>query len=147
MTIIIRPASKEDLEKLVEADMKIFGEDGWDYEQFEIMLQDGDGVVSCYSIIEADGKMAAYGGVGMGKTMTIENLAVYPEYRNRGYGTMLIRHFLDIAEKNGYMEVFLEVDVTNTAAISLYKSLGFRTVDTLKGYYASSDAYYMKLDL
>ncbi len=44
----------------------------------------------------------------------------------------------------GAEEVYLEVRVSNTPAINLYKKLDYRVVDLIKGYYHDGeDAYIM----
>ena len=43
---------------------------------------------------------------------------------------------------------FLEVRVTNTAAVDLYKKLGFAVSRTVRGYYADGEgAYVMEIKL
>ncbi|MGF1515467.1 MAG: GNAT family N-acetyltransferase [Elainellaceae cyanobacterium] len=57
----------------------------------------------------------------------IGNLAVAPEYRNRGIGRQLLSQC--IAEANA-TAVFISVDIDNPRAQKLYESLGFRVTET-----------------
>jgi len=77
----------------------------------------------------------------------IVSLAVLPEYRGRGIGRALMKEALrKLRAVYGCDEVYLEVRVTNTQAINLYHSLGFKVVKVAKGYYVDGeDAYVMAL--
>lgn len=55
----------------------------------------------------------------------LSNLAIYPEYRGKGFGSMMMQtEFL----KAGNLKVVLDVDKDNSEAISLYEKLGFITI-------------------
>ena len=70
------------------------------------------------------------------------SIATHPEKRGQGLGTTLLRHVFDAAH---VARVFLEVDVNNTSAISLYRKLGFATLGVRKKYYAQkTDALVMR---
>ena len=82
---------------------------------------------------------------GILKRGHIVSIAVLPEYRRRGIGSDLLRGAMD-ALKNVYgcKEVYLEVRVSNTPAISLYNKFGFQKVKIIRGYYLDGeDAYLM----
>ena len=71
-------------------------------------------------------------GMGEGELL---NLAVAPESRRNGVAKALLRAFL--GEFPG--GAFLEVRESNAAALSLYKSLGFKEVTRRAGYYHAPD--------
>ena len=50
-------------------------------------------------------------------------------------GRELLRRFIDDAHRLGAEQIFLEVRVSNIAAIALYASEGFATVGRRDGYY------------
>lgn len=56
-------------------------------------------------------------------------LTVRPEARRRGLGAMLTRSALQRADQAGADRAFLQVEVTNVAAVELYAGLGFEVVD------------------
>jgi ribosomal-protein-alanine N-acetyltransferase len=67
-----------------------------------------------------------------------------PQYRRRGIAQALIKRALDGMQFYKAKQCFLEVRVTNDAAISLYKNLGFAVTRTINGYYSDGeDAYVM----
>ena len=75
----------------------------------------------------------------------IVSIAVLPEYRRRGIATKLMVNVMKtLKEHYKCSEVYLEVRVSNTPAISLYEKLGFEKVKIIKGYYLDGeDAYIM----
>lgn len=79
----------------------------------------------------------------------ITNVAVLPEYRNKGIAGSLISELIDICKANDISKVRLEVRQTNTPAISLYEKFGFYKVGIRKNYYShpKEDAVLMDLDI
>lgn len=57
------------------------------------------------------------------KAVGIGDLEIYPEYRNKGYGTQAIKHIIDKYKKD-YDLIYCYVDKNNEGAIRLYKKLG-----------------------
>jgi ribosomal-protein-alanine N-acetyltransferase len=78
----------------------------------------------------------------------IISIAVLAEYRGRGIGYNLMSEALKRLKECGATEVYLEVRVSNTPAIELYKKLGFKAHKIIKEYYRDGeDAYLMVKDL
>lgn len=63
------------------------------------------------------------------------NIAVHPDYRNRGVATELIMELTQQLKKRGSRGLMLEVRESNSAAISLYKKHGFVQVGCRRNYY------------
>lgn len=63
------------------------------------------------------------------------NLAVDPDYRNRGIGRELVAQLIKRLKENEVTCLTLEVRVSNTPAVNLYNSLGFCEVGRRPGYY------------
>lgn len=73
-------------------------------------------------------------------------LAVSPDMRRKGVGTMLMERFLEASIKKGAKVLSLEVRKGNVAAMEFYKKLGFQPIDVIKGYYNDGeDAYQMQM--
>ena len=68
----------------------------------------------------------------------ILNVAVLPEYRRQGIAQELILQAIDIAKAKGAQYVYLEVRVSNIAAINLYKKHGFYQIGLRKEYYSDN---------
>jgi len=78
----------------------------------------------------------------------IISVAVMPEARRLGIASGLVKEALSALWNLHADECFLEVRVTNDAAIRLYEKLGFQIARTIQRYYYdSSDAYVMAKDL
>ncbi|PCN50791.1 ribosomal-protein-alanine N-acetyltransferase [Candidatus Geothermarchaeota archaeon ex4572_27] len=79
----------------------------------------------------------------------VVSIAVLPEYRKRGIGTSLLKEAIKaLKERWGCQDVYLEVRISNTPAINLYKKLGFTISYVRRGYYRDGeDAYEMSLKL
>lgn len=65
----------------------------------------------------------------------ILTLVVGDDVRKRGLGQTLMRSHMARLAAMGVRALFLEVEETNRAAISLYEKLGFRDVGQRGGYY------------
>ena len=99
-----------------------------------------------YLVVEEDGGISAQIGVRhvLGE-LHVTTIAVRPERRRRGHARALIGAALAAYPRARC--VHLEVRPTNTAAIHLYESLGFRTTGRRPRYYGDEDALLMTLDL
>lgn len=65
----------------------------------------------------------------------INNIAVSRPFRRMGYGKGLLLSLEDIARSENASFITLEVRESNFPAISLYASLGYKTVGKRKGFY------------
>ncbi|MBD2105084.1 ribosomal protein S18-alanine N-acetyltransferase [Leptolyngbya sp. FACHB-261] len=62
-------------------------------------------------------------------------LAVHPDQRRRGLGSLLLWSLLNQARGLGLAWATLEVRVSNTPALNLYGQYGFKEVGRRRGYY------------
>ncbi|MBQ8945155.1 MAG: GNAT family N-acetyltransferase [Clostridia bacterium] len=60
-----------------------------------------------------------------GERLYFSRLIVKKEERGRGYGEAISQFMLNLAKDKGFAEIALGVDCDNTAAVNLYKKLGF----------------------
>ena len=65
----------------------------------------------------------------------IVSLGVVPGMRNMGIGVALISALAETATDRGAQRLFLEVRRSNSAALALYRSTGFKTVGVRCRYY------------
>ena len=82
------------------------------------------GVISGYSIMSITGAEAH-----------LLNLCVHPSCQRLGYGRRLLDAVLLRADELAVEQVYLEVRPSNTIAIALYESIGFRLIGTHPSYY------------
>jgi [ribosomal protein S18]-alanine N-acetyltransferase len=104
-----------------------------------------DALAAGYSTVvgEVDGAIVAYGVLVLGPgEAQLLNLTVVGALRRRGIGRALLRRFLTDVVRLGAEQCFLEVRVSNAAAIALYSAEGFVAVARRVAYYppASADA-------
>jgi len=78
----------------------------------------------------------------------ILTLAVAPDARGRGLGTVLLSVAVEHAHREGARAMFLEVGASNVPARALYKRFGFGEVGMRKAYYGGNeDALILRVDL
>lgn len=80
-----------------------------------------------YFGIFVDGRLAAMAGQRMHPVPYLEVSAVctYPDFRGKGYARAVMLHVMKLIVDNSFIP-FLHVLNTNTTAIQLYESIGFR---------------------
>lgn len=139
----IREMIVEDVEVVYELECLLFGKSAWpketlisDMESFDFdVLVENDQIIG-YCSLMVNGDYA-----------DVLNIGVHPEFRQQGYGTMLMKHMIAKADLYEVKNVTLEVRVSNFKAISLYESLGFIRVAKRKQYYQDGeDALLMILE-
>ena len=72
---------------------------------------------------------------------TLMDICVHPEHQGNGFGTILLKQFINQAKKLGAEKVFLEVRAKNIAAQMLYINHGFVESGRRTGYYPSEIGY------
>jgi len=69
----------------------------------------------------------------------INIVAVEPDLRRQGLATMLMRHLLAEAAREGARRALLEVRRSNEPALRLYEALGFIVAGVRRNYYTHPD--------
>ena len=105
------------------------------------MLASSFGTESFIGILaDDDGDIAGYGGVTVAAdSADIGNVAVAEAYRRGGVGAALLNALCDEAKRRGAARVFLEVRVSNSAAMLLYLKNGFKGVYARTRYYPDGE--------
>ncbi|KAL1938973.1 hypothetical protein VTO73DRAFT_11126 [Trametes versicolor] len=76
----------------------------------------------------------------------IAMLSVHKNWRKRGIASSLVRRSIEVMKKHGVEEVVLETEYDNSAALSLYESLGFIREKRLYRFYLNGkDAFRLVL--
>ena len=65
----------------------------------------------------------------------IITIATRPQIQRRGVARQLLARQLDAFARQGVRQVFLEAAASNTAALGLYRAMGFKETGRRKGYY------------
>lgn len=66
-------------------------------------------------------------------------VAVDPLQRRQGLGRQVLQALLSHGQRQGAERATLEVAASNTAAVALYRALGFRDAGIRRGYYRNGD--------
>ena len=96
--------------------------------------------VAIYICAELNGKAVGYAGMWqIFDEGHITNIAVHPEFRNSGVGSVLMEALLRIAGERGILALILEVRRSNHSAQALYRKYGFEEGGKRKAYYADNN--------
>ena len=127
------PMIQNHLDEVLAIERKSFT-NPWSKRDFEYGLRDEQ----CLSVVALlDGKVISYGvGYFVFVEFHLANLAVAPSLRRQGFGKRLLRWILERSSKRDAQVITLEVRASNTAAIQLYRKLGFRQVALRRNYYS-----------
>lgn len=131
------PGTAEDINAVMKVMDDAFGDkfgEAWTRSQLSGILPMG-GVFLMIAIEEVNTSVV---GFSLFRTVANESelllIAVVPGEQRRGVGTLLLRHFLDRARKDGVSRVHLEVRDGNPA-IDMYHMAGFSPVGRRRNYY------------
>jgi ribosomal-protein-alanine N-acetyltransferase len=112
------------------------------------IVAEENGEVVGYIMCRIEVGLSNFGFSGLMKKGHIVSIAVLPQYRHKGIGEALIKSAMEGMRLYNAKQCFLEVRVTNTPAINLYKKLGYEITRTIRGYYSDGeDAYVMSKKL
>lgn len=143
--VSVRDLTPADLGWVADQEKAIFGTSAWSPELIATDFARG---FRRYRGLEIDGALAGYAVFGFdGDAFHLMNLAIAPDARGGGLSRVLMEDFLAEARRLGVAEAWLEVAVTNDAALALYRSHGFEDVRVRRRYYQPEgvDALVMRL--
>lgn len=144
----IRTARVSDLDALMALEEQGFTSDRFTSTQVRGLITKAQGAAL---VIEAGGRIAGSAFVLWRKGSSVARLysiAMDPAFRGRGLGRQLMEAAEEAAAAQACTAMSLEVRTDNTAAIALYRKLGYRVTRTLEGYHEDgADAYKMVRDL
>ena len=145
---VIEYAQAEDLDELTELELKCFPEEPWSRGMLmEELGNDAALFIVARETLE-DGKSRILGYLVAWMIPPFEcqigSIAVLPEERRRGIAASLMKVLCGSCSILDIENIYLEVRVSNTAAIELYKRFFFEITGVRKNYYQDGeDAYNM----
>lgn len=133
----IRLWKYEDILRISEIEKECFPKEPWTFQ----MLASSFGSDNfCGLLAEDGGEIIGYGGFTSAQdTADIDNIAVVENFRRSGVAKALLSELCKRAEKQGVKKLFLEVRVSNFAAMSLYLKFGFKGVYARSRYYPDGE--------
>lgn len=103
-------------------------------------------------VLERDGKLIAYAVMSTAvEESHLLTIVVADDEQGKGYGKMMLNKVIEMAVSDNAKTMYLEVRISNKAAIQLYHQRGFNELGIRKNYYPAEkgreDALILALDL
>ncbi len=139
-----------DIPVLASYEKELFPYSPWSTAQFKEEFA-GIPATRFMSVAEIDNQIVGYCGVFLpapGVEADVLTVAVLPDFRRQGIAREFMRQIGEWAKDRGASALMLEVEKSNSAAIELYKSLGYMQISVRMDYYGpGQDAFVMRKEL
>ncbi len=130
--LAIKEMTPEDVPEVAALERQVFSAP-WSENGFLDSLRSQD---TLYLTVWQEDKLVGYCGFLQSfDEADIMNVAVAPDYRNRGVGRRMLQELMQRGGGRGILRYTLEVRQSNAAAIHLYEKLGFVSVGIRKNFY------------
>jgi ribosomal-protein-alanine N-acetyltransferase len=130
--VSIRFMEKKDIEQILLIEQRSFPAP-WTSKAYYSELQNK---FARYFVLLEQERVIGYAGMWLfAGESHITTIAVHPDYRSRGYGRMLMATLIEYSKEHHADTMILEVRVSNSSAIRLYSSMGFKRIGIRKNYY------------
>jgi len=131
--MLIREAHNQDIEQLIAIEELCY-DHPWPREAFEEEIERED--VGVGLVAEDEGLVVGFlTGMAVIDEFHLHNIAVHPDFRERGIGRALIEAAESFCRLRNCRRILLEVREDNEVARRLYLDLGFESTGTRKDYY------------
>lgn len=143
---MIRKMMPGDIDQVLKIERASFS-DPWSYGSF---LNDIYSDIPYDIVCEENGEIIGYASCWMMfDEAHLANIAVREDKRHLGVGKKILSAVFDYAREIGLEKSLLEVRVSNTKAVKLYESMGYKIIFTSRKYYEDNneDAYVMECKL
>ncbi len=138
MQVTLRPMSMDDLDVIMCIEPTIYSHP-WTRGNFSDSLNSGYSAWVLYASASKECEIIGYALMMMViDEAHLLNISVAKGYQKQGFGKLLLNHMMDKARAYGAANMFLEVRVSNTAAINLYELIGFNEMAIRRAYYPTS---------
>ncbi|MEG0314888.1 MAG: ribosomal protein S18-alanine N-acetyltransferase [Erysipelotrichaceae bacterium] len=134
---MIRRMVEKDLPRILELEDQLFTSK-WTYEQYLYELHENE--FSQLYVFEIGSKIVGYLGLWLTFDIAqITTLGIDKEYQGNGYAKQLLNKLVEVANQAMCETIMLEVRVSNTRAIKLYKNFDFIEMSRRKNYYTDNN--------
>ena len=142
---MIRKASLDDLQTIVDLENKVFGHTlGYAFLKQELLENE----FSRMYVYTKNNQIIGYLSYRQIDTNAdILNFLVDIPFQNQGIGQSLFEYVLLDMKADGVNSLVLEVRVSNERAINFYKKYGATVVTIIENYYETEDAYMMHMEV
>ncbi|MGN0818317.1 MAG: ribosomal protein S18-alanine N-acetyltransferase [Candidatus Coproplasma sp.] len=144
--MIVREWRFEDILPVSRLEEECFKTDRWSYRTFASCFENP----AFYGVVaEEDGEIIGFGGITVvADNCDLENIFISEPYRRCCTGAEILKTLLAAAKNRGAEKMFLEVRVSNCAAMAMYLKLGFCGSYARARYYSDGeDCLVMRRDL
>lgn len=136
--LVIKPLSKEDVDRVSEIEAEAYGEHHWSKDSFYSEINNK--VAKYYTAQLEDGFVVGYIGTWhIVDEAHITTIATGKDYLRNKVAECLIVKSLQDCYNEFIKYITLEVRVSNIPAIKLYEKYGFKSLGTRKGYYQDNN--------
>jgi len=150
-TFKLRKFNINDLERITSINRACLPENYSDYFFLDLhrrfpetfIVAEENGEVIGYIMCRIETGLSSFILRGLVKKAHIVSVAVLPQYRRKGIGEALVVKAMENMRLYKAKHCFLEVRVTNTAAVDLYRKLEFEVSRTIGSYYADGEEAYV----
>lgn len=132
MSALLRPLRPDDVDRVLELEVVLFGLGAWTRGMYEDEL---GAPHRCYVAIEEGGVLVGYAGASLAEESHIMTIGVAPEARRRGHASRMLAELLETARRQGATSMLLEVRADDDGAQTLYRRFGFEQIGVRPGYY------------
>jgi len=139
--IVCRRFQARDLADILKLEAACFGDDPWPPEEFKKLLARG---ASAF-VIGKPARAALWLRPRSRHYFEVVNVATSPKWQRKGYAKKLLVKAISFAKEQKKHGLALHVHVSNTAAVRLYESFGFKKVRRYVRYYGRKDAWRMRV--
>ena len=135
--MIVRKWKFEDILAVSNLEKECLGGEAWSYATLVSAFEN----TASYGLIAEDGgEVVGYGCITCAADSSdLENVIVVEGYRRSGIGRAIVDGLLAEAKARGVEKTFLEVRVSNVAAMSMYLKCGFYGVYARTRYYSDGE--------
>ena len=129
--------SKEYVDEIAEIEKETFSSEAWSKDNILRELSNSNCV---FEILVIDNKLVGYYSFYKAVPEAyINNIAVKSEYRNKGFGKLILCELINKAYSLGIDAITLEVRKSNTVARHLYEAMGFVKSGVRPKFYENSE--------
>jgi ribosomal-protein-alanine N-acetyltransferase len=136
-----------DIPVLASYEKELFPYSPWSTAQFKEEFA-GIPTTRFMLVAETNNQIIGYCGVFLpapGVEADVLTVAVLPDFRRQGIAREFMRQIEEWAKDRGASALMLEVEKSNSAAIELYRSLGYMQISVRMDYYGpGQDAFVMR---
>jgi ribosomal-protein-alanine N-acetyltransferase len=145
-TYQIRPLTLDHLPEVLKLNLRCFRNgDNYTKHTFEYLLNEPRTL--SYRMVTPEDKLVAFAFVMVNEQAAahLTTIGVAPEHRRRRLGSKLLAHVENALREREIATLMLEVRVSNTTAIDLYRRAGYLIVQRIGKYYNNGEDCFLMM--